>query len=62
MEYAYLAYQDPKQKWYNILGEIYDVSKTHSISFNRRAVLYKRVSKYELKTASYNVSGDEQFY
>lgn len=49
MEYAYLSYQDPKQKWYNILEEIYDVSKTHSISFNRRAVLYKRVSKYELK-------------
>lgn len=49
MEYAYLAYQDPKQKWYNILEEIYDVSKTHSISFNRRAVLYKRVSRYELK-------------
>lgn len=49
MEYAYLAYQDPAQKWYNILEEIYDVSKTHSISFNRRAVLYKKISKYELR-------------
>lgn len=49
MEYSYLAYQDPKQKWYNILEDIYNVSKTHSISFNRRAVLYKNVSKYELK-------------
>lgn len=49
MEYSYLAYKDSKNKWYNILEEIYDVSKTHSISFNRRAVLYKNVSKYELK-------------
>jgi hypothetical protein len=49
MEYSYLAYKDSKNKWYNILEEIYDVSKTHSISFNRRAVLYKNISKYELK-------------
>lgn len=49
MEYSYLAFQDISVPWYNCLEETYNVSKTHSISFNRRAVLYKRVSKYQLK-------------
>lgn len=43
MEKCYCNFMNPKLDWRNILYDIWSVSKSHTISFNRKSILYKKI-------------------